>query len=83
MPEKGAGVFRGKRMESFFSTGWLKTDSGHRDHILAGGHCAVYPAGFVLPCQIRKGGKGRRSQRWRDARTVKTFGFIRSAKHTG
>ncbi len=38
--------------------------------------------GFVLPARSARR-KREKEQRWRDARTVKTLGFIRSAKHTG
>ena len=38
--------------------------------------------GFVLPARSERR-KREKEQRWRDARTVKTLGFIRSAKHTG
>lgn len=38
--------------------------------------------GFVLPARSARW-KREKEQRWRDARTVKTLGFIRSAKHTG
>lgn len=38
--------------------------------------------GFVLPARSARR-KREKEQRWRDAHTVKTLGFIRSAKHTG
>ena len=38
--------------------------------------------GFVLPARSERR-KREKEQRWRDARTVKTLGFIRSAKQTG
>ena len=38
--------------------------------------------GFVLPARSARR-KREKEQRWRDARTVKTLGFIRSAKQTG